>query len=78
VPTLLRVEGFRFFFFSNEGMEAAHVHVEKGDAYGKWWLSPLKLAYSRGFTAKELRRVRELVFAHRPLFLEAWNEHFGS
>jgi hypothetical protein len=30
VPTLLVVEGFRFFFFSREGTEPRHVHVEKG------------------------------------------------
>src|SRR3989442_1801226 len=32
MPTLLRVEGFRFFFFSNEGQEPPHVHVSKAVA----------------------------------------------
>jgi Domain of unknown function (DUF4160) len=31
MPTLLRIEGFRFFFYSSEGQEPPHVHVEKGD-----------------------------------------------
>jgi hypothetical protein len=35
MPTLLRVEGFRFFFFSNEGQEPPHVHVSKGDGLAK-------------------------------------------
>jgi len=38
VPTLLLVDGFRFYFFSNEGSEPPHVHVSKGDAIGKLWL----------------------------------------
>lgn len=29
MPTILRLLGFRFFFYSNEGTEPAHVHVEK-------------------------------------------------
>jgi len=32
MPTLLRVEGFRFFFFSNEGQEPPHVHVGRATA----------------------------------------------
>ena len=35
MPTLLRVEGFRFFFYSNERQEPPHVHVEKGDGEAK-------------------------------------------
>jgi hypothetical protein len=31
MPTLLRVEGFRFFFYSGERQEPPHDHVEKGD-----------------------------------------------
>ena len=49
MPTVLVIEGFRFFFFSNEGFEPPHIHVEKGDGHAKWWLeeSP-ELAYSEG------------------------------
>jgi hypothetical protein len=33
MPTVLVVDGFRFFFFSNEGFEPPHIHVEKGDSH---------------------------------------------
>jgi hypothetical protein len=37
VPTVLRAEGFRFFFFfSNEGTELPHIHVERGDGHAKF------------------------------------------
>jgi len=78
MPTLLRVEGFRFFFYSNERQEPPHVHVEKGDGEAKLWLQPVELAYSNGLTPAELRRVRELVFEHQATFVERWNEHFRS
>jgi len=53
VPTLLEVEGFRFYFFSLEGNEPPHVHVRKGGGKAKLWLSPVELVYARGFTKPE-------------------------
>lgn len=51
VPTLLVFGGLRFFFFSNEGMEPPHVHVEAGDGAAKFWLEPaVELAFSVGMT----------------------------
>lgn len=77
MPTVLRISGFRFFFYSLEGSEPAHVHVEHGDRVVKFWLEPVELAESRGFRAHELTRVRALVIEHRQRLLEAWNAHFG-
>lgn len=77
MPTLLRVEGFRFFFFSNEGREPPHVHVSKGDGVAKLWLAPVELAYASGLTPAELRRVRELTRVHAASFVERWHEVFG-
>ena len=54
MPTVLRVNGFRFFFFSNEGGEPAHVHVEREDSYAKFWLNPVALEASSGFRSDEL------------------------
>jgi hypothetical protein len=78
MPTLLRIEGFRFFFYSNERQEPAHVHVEKGNGEAKLWLQPVELVYSSGLTPAELRRVRELTFEHQASSVERWNEHFRS
>lgn len=36
MPTILRKLGFRFFFYSNEGNEPPHVHVEKDKGNGKY------------------------------------------
>jgi hypothetical protein len=77
MPTLLRVEGFRFFFFSNEGQEPPHVHVRKGDGLAKLWLEPVRLVYADGLSPAELRRVRELTREHVDTFVERWHEVFG-
>jgi hypothetical protein len=76
MPTVLRVHGFRFFFYSMEGSEPPHIHVEHGDKVAKFWIDPVSLAESHGFRTHEVNRLRALVIQHRLAFLEAWNAHF--
>jgi len=38
MPEVLRVHGYRFFFFSREGNEPPHIHVEQAERYAKFWL----------------------------------------
>ncbi|HEY8884779.1 MAG TPA: DUF4160 domain-containing protein [Chloroflexota bacterium] len=78
MPTVLIVGGNRFFFFSNEGSEPAHIHVENGDRYAKFWLDPIALAESYDYNGGELRSLRVLVTDNRALFLRKWREHFDN
>ena len=77
MPTVLRVGRYRFFFFSNESEEPAHIHVKAGGDEAKFWLEPVVLAVSYGFNSRELSELEELVMNHRSEFLEAWNEYFS-
>jgi hypothetical protein len=80
MPVVLRIGGFRFFFYSNEGdpPEPVHIHVRQGGAVAKFWLHPeVSLAESRGFDAPTLRKLAKLVATNRALLERAWNEHFG-
>jgi len=77
VPTLLRVEGFRFSFYSGDGVEPPHVHVAKGDAAAKVWLQPVRVEYARGFNPAEIRRLLEITVEHEAVFIERWNEYFS-
>lgn len=76
MPTVLFAEGFRFYFFSNEGREPPHVHVRKGEGEAKLWLDALAFAYAHRLHPAERRRVRELTFANRAMFLTRWYEYF--
>jgi hypothetical protein len=78
MPTILRIAGYRFFFFSNEGQEPAHIHVESGGSYAKFWIDPVVLATSVGYNGKELTRLRKLVEENSGLFTEKWHEYFGT
>jgi len=78
MPTVLRIKGYRFFFYSMEGNEPPHIHIEHDDKVGKFWLDPVNLASSNGFRSNELSEIRWLVIQHRHLFLEKWHEHFSN
>ncbi len=78
MPTVLRVKGYRFFFFSMEGNEPSHIHVEFADKVAKFWLEPIGLASSYGFRSQELSKLRFIVMEHRKLFLEKWHEYFSN
>jgi hypothetical protein len=78
MPEVLRIQGYRFFFFSREGAEPHHIHVEQAERYAKFWLMPISLAESRGFRSSELRDLHNLVERHRESFILKWDEHFGQ
>lgn len=47
MPTVLRIDGYRFYFHSHEPNEPPHVHVDRGAASLKAWLGPVGLARVR-------------------------------
>jgi hypothetical protein len=80
MPVVLRDEGLRFFFYSNEGdpREPPHIHVRQGNDEAKFWLTPdVALAYNEGLSARTLNRVQRLVELHRDELERAWNDYFA-
>jgi hypothetical protein len=80
MPVILRVKGYRFFFFSNEGnpLEMAHIHVRKGEKLAKFWLlQEIGLAESFGFSSKELREITEIIAQNRVLLIDSWHAYFN-
>jgi hypothetical protein len=78
VPAVLRVHGYRFFFFSMEGREPAHIHVAHTGRYAKFWLEPVSVADVRGFRGHEMTEIRQIVGENARFFLERWHEYFGA
>jgi len=77
MPTILRDGRWRFFFYSNEGSEPPHVHVESSDGGAKFWLTPVALVVSSRLRSRELRELERFVRLNRKVLLEAWNDFFG-
>lgn len=77
MPTLLRLNGFRFYFYSPEPNEPPHAHIDRGEATIKVWLDSGEVAKSRGFRAHEIGGILHMVTQHRAMLLEKWHEYFG-
>ena len=81
MPTIFRRDGYRFFFFSDEGnpREPPHVHVRKGGGDAKFWLNPdIAVARSLGFNATELNVLARLVRQEKQRIERVWHDHFGD
>ena len=76
MPTVKRIGPYRFYFFSHEPNEPAHIHVDRDDRSAKFWIKPVRLARNLGFPPAELRRLHDLTAEHQLEFLEAWNGYF--
>jgi Domain of unknown function (DUF4160) len=77
-PTVLRQDGFRFFFFSREEARI-HVHVQCADGEAKFWLEPtIELAYNHRLSNKQLRDCSSIIEHNLDEIVRAWQHHFGS
>jgi hypothetical protein len=82
MPTILRVRGWRVFFYAEEGNEPIHVHARKADAECKLWLRveefDIEEAWSHGMNPRLRREIRRIVFDHFDLIVEEWHRFSGE
>ncbi|MEA1051806.1 DUF4160 domain-containing protein [Lamprobacter modestohalophilus] len=78
MPTILRIKGLRFHFYSDEGTEPAHIHIRSAEGECKFWLSPIALARNRGIPAHQLRDIERIVFDNQAFLLEQFHEYHGD
>ena len=74
----MRIGPYRFHFYSREGGEPPHIHVEREDMEAKFWLDPVSLAGNWGFRPAELSRLQRMVEEHRQALLEAYIRFHGN
>lgn len=72
MPVILRVKGFRFWFYSADLIEPPHIHIGKAGNEAKYWLAPVALARNRGFRASDLREIETILLTHQNDLLIAW------
>jgi len=75
LPTIFKIDGYRFFFFSDEH-NPKHIHIEKGDAYARIELCNLKVTDSYNLNSKELKKLLKLVKTNHEKLQGAWDEYF--
>lgn len=75
MPTLLNLDGFKFFFYANEH-EPKHVHVMKDDDFAKINLEDFEVAKSY-LKPKDLKFALKIVKENKNEFERIWNEWFN-
>jgi len=80
MPTILLLQGWRLFFYSDERNEPRHVHARKAECECKFWLNPqvyeIDEAWSYNLTPRLRREVRKIIFNHFDVIAEEWTRHF--
>jgi hypothetical protein len=77
VPTILLIRGWRFFFYANERNEPVHVHCQKAEREGKYWLDVEGFeaieAHAYNMSPADRRTVRRIIFEHFDYIVSEWN-----
>jgi hypothetical protein len=79
VPKVFEINGYKFFFFSNEGipLEQCHIHVRKNSALAKFWITDkAELSDTYGFSSAELSFLERTINVNIQKIREAWNAFF--
>jgi hypothetical protein len=75
MPTVFVQDGFRFYFYSNERNEPAHIHVTGRGGEMKLWLPSLRIEYSFGLSPASQGAAYEITKKYANLFMGKWNEY---
>jgi hypothetical protein len=82
MPTILFINGWRFFFYSNEGNEPIHIHVQKAEAEAKFWIVidiyEIEEAFSYNLSPADKREIKKLIYLNLDYILEKWNSIHGK
>ena len=80
MPKFLELYGWRFFAVMFDLLnEPFHIHVtDKGKKECKYWVTPagkLQLAFSRGFTDRDLRKIEKAIIIHLAAIIDQYQTY---
>ena len=78
MPTIDNIGPYRFYFYSSDANEPPHIHVKREKFTAKFWLHPIRLQKSKGFSGYDLRKIQKLIEQNKEIFKEKWNEYFST
>lgn len=79
MPTTLRTGPYRFYFYSYDGREVRHMHIDRESRSAKFWLHPcVVLATHHGYSRRELRDLERIISEHLETLIHAWDAFCGG
>ena len=74
MPVILRVKGYRFWFYEADMDEPAHVYVGKEKYEAKFWLEPVGVARVSGLKPVDMREIERIIKENLNFLLNAWKK----
>ena len=79
MPTIENISGpYRFFFYAGDRDEPPHVHIERDNNIAKFWIDPVRLHKSGGFSRIEINQIYKLCIKNQEKLLRSWDEYFND
>jgi hypothetical protein len=78
MPVVLRVGGYRFWFYEADLDEPPHVHVGKEGKEAKYWLNPVKATRLGKFKPVDLREIERIINDNLEFLLRAWEQELNK
>ncbi len=78
MPTVLKFGPYRFFFYAGDRNEPPHIHIERDGDIAKFWLQPVRMHSSGGFSRTEIAKLWVMVTERQAELMEAWNAYFND
>jgi hypothetical protein len=73
MPVILRLKGYRIWFYEADLDEPIHVHVGKEGKQAKYWIEPVTLARTSRFRQHELNEIERILLQYSDAIIEIWN-----
>jgi len=75
MPVILRIKGYRFWFYQADLDEPPRVHNIGKDGKGaKYWIAPVALARTGRFREHELNTIERILRKYQDELLRAWRK----
>ena len=74
MPVVLRVKGYKFWFYEADLDEPPHVHVGKAGREAKFWLKPVALARAGRVKPVDLQEIKRIIEDNQDFLLRAWKK----
>lgn len=74
MPVILRIRGYRFWFYQADLIEPPHVHIGKAGNEAKYWVDPIALARAGRFKPHELTEIENILSIYREDILDVWQK----
>lgn len=74
MPVVLRILGYRFWFYQADLDEPPHIHVGKEGKEAKYWLAPIALAKAGRFRNHELNEIERILVKYQDDILQVWQQ----